>query len=301
MTNVTFREEDHTYFNAAGEILISVTQLMQEMGLAPNYDGVSETILARKAERGTLVHKEIENYIKNNLVGFTEELGKFIAYIQTTKREIAASEMIVASDKVAGTIDLIFRDGTIADIKTTYSLHKEAISWQLSLYRYLYRACDNSIEINKGQAFWLPEHSELDEMQVVDIPLKSYAACDALIADWLVGRKRHAVELKGADEALNQLVAVQTQYEALSAQKKQIEATLDAIKKKVIVAMKENGVISWENEKFRLSYIPATTARAVDSKRLKKERPDIYNEFSTTVPKREFLRVVLKKERKRKE
>ena len=60
---ITFNEELHKYFDGDRE-LISVTTLLKKHGLAPDYSGVSESVLNRKAERGTLVHEEIENYMK---------------------------------------------------------------------------------------------------------------------------------------------------------------------------------------------------------------------------------------------
>lgn len=63
MGTAIFNKENHTY-TLDGKILISVTQLMRKHGLAPDYSGVNEVVLQRKAERGTLIHEEIERYIK---------------------------------------------------------------------------------------------------------------------------------------------------------------------------------------------------------------------------------------------
>ena len=57
---ILFDEKTHTYTDD-GKHLISVTQLMKKHGLAPDYSGVSESVLGAKAQRGTLIHKEIEH------------------------------------------------------------------------------------------------------------------------------------------------------------------------------------------------------------------------------------------------
>jgi hypothetical protein len=66
---IEFREDTHEYF-LDGRKLISVTQLMRKHGLAPSYDAVPSAVLKAKAERGTLIHKEIEKYIKYGEIGF---------------------------------------------------------------------------------------------------------------------------------------------------------------------------------------------------------------------------------------
>ena len=68
-----------------------------------------------KAERGTLIHEEIEHYIKTGEVGFTIELYHFLEWQQENNIKPIASEIIVNNDLVAGTADLIAEgEGLIA-------------------------------------------------------------------------------------------------------------------------------------------------------------------------------------------
>lgn len=77
----TYNPEWHTYrFN--GEIIPSVTQLLDD----GTYLGVPEDILESARLRGTLIHKEIEDYLKRGLKGYTDELYNFID-IYTTESE----------------------------------------------------------------------------------------------------------------------------------------------------------------------------------------------------------------------
>ena len=77
----TYSEEWHTYrFN--GKIIPSVTQLLDD----GTYLGVPEDILESARLRGTLIHKEIEDYLKRGLKGYTDELYNFID-IYTTESE----------------------------------------------------------------------------------------------------------------------------------------------------------------------------------------------------------------------
>ena len=70
----TYNEEFHTYrFN--GEIIPSVTKLIDD----GNYDNVDKKILKKAQERGTLIHKEIEMFIKRAETGYTDEFEDFMS------------------------------------------------------------------------------------------------------------------------------------------------------------------------------------------------------------------------------
>jgi hypothetical protein len=120
--------------------LISVTQLMKKYELIKSYTGVPKHILERKAKFGTLVHNEIDNYIKNGEVGFTAEVGEFIKFCQVQDFKPIKSEFIVYNDVCAGTVDLMAEYNGFkvrADNKTTATYNADYLSWQLSIYDYL--------------------------------------------------------------------------------------------------------------------------------------------------------------------
>ena len=77
----TYNEEWHTYrYN--GEIIPSVTQLLDD----GTYIGIPEDILESARVRGLLIHKEIENYLKHQEMGYTDEFYEFLN-IYTTEQE----------------------------------------------------------------------------------------------------------------------------------------------------------------------------------------------------------------------
>ena len=77
----TYSEEWHCYrYN--GEIIPSVTQLLDD----GTYVGIPEDILEHARIRGTLIHKEIEEYLKHNLKGYTDEFYEFLS-IYTSESE----------------------------------------------------------------------------------------------------------------------------------------------------------------------------------------------------------------------
>lgn len=79
--DLTYDEEWHTY-RYKGEIIPSVTQLLDD----GTYIGIPEEILKHAQMRGTLIHKEIEDYLKSGLNGYTDEFYDFLR-IYTTESE----------------------------------------------------------------------------------------------------------------------------------------------------------------------------------------------------------------------
>lgn len=282
---IEFREETHEYF-LDGKKLISVTQLMRKHGLAPSYDSVPEAVLKAKAERGTLIHKEIEDYIKHGEIGFTTELTEFIKHITENKLTPFMSEEIAYNDIVAGTVDLVFADGTIADIKTTATLHKEAISWQLSIYAHLLKG----LRIEQGKAYHFNAEGLL---KVVNIPLKPISEVERLIECERNG-ELYTQKLTGTDAQLAELAEVESIIKQIEEQKKAAEAQAVELRAAIMQAMEQNGITSFENDRIKLTYVAPTTRTAIDSAKLKKELPEVAEKYTKTSNVKASLRITLK-------
>jgi len=69
---LTYNDEFHTY-KVDGDIVPSVTQLLD----TGEYNNVPEELLEYARQKGTLVHKEIEEYLKEGKLGFTQEFEEF--------------------------------------------------------------------------------------------------------------------------------------------------------------------------------------------------------------------------------
>lgn len=289
---IEFREDTHEYF-LDGRKLISVTQLMQNHGLAPSYDAVPSEVLRAKAERGTLIHKEIENYIKTREFGFTNELDAFVNHIKKHGVTPLASEFIVYNDLVAGTVDMLSEEMgelVINDFKTTTTLHREAVSWQLSIYAYLYGMATGDWA-NKGKAYHFQTGGTL---KVVDIPLKPHSEIFRLLACEKKGEIYTPQDIVIADNQLAELVEVESLIKQIEEQKKAAEAQAVELRQALMQAMEQNGVTSFENENIKVTYVAATTRTAIDSTKLKKELPEIAEKYTKTSNVKASLRITLK-------
>lgn len=291
MANLTFIEDTHEYF-LDDKKLISVTQLMQKHGLAPNYSEVPQEVLRAKAERGSLVHKEIEEYIKEGNIGFTNEL---IEFINADKGEVLKSEFKVNNDIVAGTVDLLLyknNEYIIADLKTTSELHIDAVSWQLTIYAYLLSKINPMIKVTKGQAFHFNKDGNLN---IVDIVLKPFEEIERLME---CERNNEKFELKkiASDEQLMQLLEVEALIKSIEEKKKKAEEQAKELRAELMKAMEANGVKSFENDLIRITYVAPSTRQSIDSAKLKKEQPTIYASYLKSSEVKASLRITLKEE-----
>ena len=298
-----FKEETHEYL-LDGKRLISVTQLLRKHNLSPSYDGVSEEVLRKKAERGTLIHKEIEEFNKKINIGFSKELTNYINFINKYNVDVLESEFMVNNDVVAGTIDLIYfiEDKMyISDIKTTSTLHYDSVKWQLSIYAYLYwLSHDRAKELARldynntsGQALHFNKDSDL---KVVDVQLMPFDEVDRLIES---ERNSQQYELETNINA-NQLIELTTLEHiitTLDTQLKEAKSRKQELTNAILGEMKNRNLKTIEKDNLKITYVAPYEKQSIDSKRLKEEKPEIYSQYIKTSKIEESIKITIKKEK----
>lgn len=291
---VTFDEETHTYYDeTTGKKLISTTQLLRKHGLSPDYGAVPQKVLEKKAERGSLIHAEMEAYVKRSEIGFTAELFNFMSYSSSNGFHFLESERMVNNDIVAGTLDLMYeKDGEVvlSDFKTTASLHKETVSWQLSIYAYLYEKEFNK-KVDRLTVIWLKDEDSLEE---IEMPRKS----DELI-EKLFDCERNGEIFKQDLQPFQNEVAILYDLEAIikecEERKKKAEEQAKSIRDKLLTAMEENAMLSLETDNVKVTYVGESTRTTVDSSRLKEELPDVYEKYQKKSKIKPSLKITWKK------
>lgn len=296
-TKCIFIEDTHKYFLVDAETgdiikeLISVTTLMAKHGLSPNYDGIPTETMQKKAEYGKLVHSEIENYVKNGEIGFTSELSEFIDYLHNNDLKPLKSEFIVFNDVVAGTVDMLGEycgiAPVMADYKTTATLHKETLRWQLSLYEYL-----SGGSVDLLQAFHFTDKG----LKVIDIEPIPTEEIEKLLEAERNGEIYQGRQLAVADGLLEKIAEAEKKIENFELLKKEVEAERDALKEQLTTAMREQRVDLFETDKIRIKYTAPTTQERIDSTRLKKELPDIAKQYTKIVNVKDKVTITLKGE-----
>lgn len=293
---VNFDESTHTYTDENGKKLISVTTLLRDAGISPSYDFVNEQVLKAAADRGTLIHKEIEDYIKKGEIGFTRELQEFIRYVEDNNLTVLASEKQVNNDNVAGTIDLIVRTNTgriiYVDLKTTSTIHTQAVSWQLSIYKDLDLNNDYENHQDYEDAFLQVWHFDKDGNLTVKEVLEVCKERLQDLYDSYINGSQFVVKVE--DNDLAELYEVEKIIAYFENEKKKAEENAKLIRDKIVASMKEQGVTKFENDKIIISYIAPSTKETLDSAALKRDRPDIYSQYKKVSNVKESVRIKLK-------
>lgn len=134
-------DETHTYLYD-GLMLPSVSRIL-ETKFKGEYKNVPPAVLNNAAQRGTAVHKAIENYNNSGYDDGSEAVKNFKFLQKQYGFEVLDSELplVIFKDDfpiACGRLDMtMLIDGKtgIADIKTVSALNKEKIAYQLNLYR----------------------------------------------------------------------------------------------------------------------------------------------------------------------
>jgi hypothetical protein len=152
MTNtepqLLFEEESHTYTlhreGLADVILPSVTQIMEPLERKV-YGDISPITLENAADRGTRVHRAIEQHLKYGFLNLDEDCSgyfngfmKFISDHSDWKPIHSEFRFYHKAFLYAGTCDLLFdtpKGIVLVDLKTTAQAHKKMWGVQLGAYQ----------------------------------------------------------------------------------------------------------------------------------------------------------------------
>ena len=102
---------------------------------------------------------------------------------------------------------------------------------------------------------------------------------------------------------MNEIILTSENELALSTERNICELlrTLDELKKQetkikadLIDEMKKRGLVKIDTEKLTITYIEETTRESLDTKKLKEENPDVYDEYCRISPVKESIRIKVK-------
>lgn len=274
-SSVCFNQEAHTY-TLDGKELSGVTSLLDRQIFKNKYTGVSETVLNKAANRGSLIHKTIE--LVDGL-GIESDLAEVQAYIDLKKQHglnTHANEYLVSdNDHVASSIDIVFDDCSLADIKTTSRLDRDYVSWQLSIYAYLFELQNPGLKANKLYAIWLPQ-KRYGKPALVEVERKSTELVQELIECDKRGEEfmlpdTQSQELQVSADVIDEVANI-------SRQMKEMKARYEELQQGLLELMKQSNVKSFKCDRLSLSYKEPSTRKSIDSKLLESKYPQIYEE-----------------------
>ena len=271
MEKFEFNDQTHTY-KLNGKIIPSVTQIINEVLFYNKYSSVSEDTLELAKNKGSLIHKEIENYIKKGEIGFTLELESFINIVNDKKLEHMKSEVKVHNKEIAGTIDIVCRIGdknVIIDTKTTAELDKEYVSWQLSMYAYILETY-YSVRIDELYGMWLRD----EKYKFVKVEKKTHNQIEDVLEAFKNGSKIDLYSATLQTIPLDNQIA----FMGLVHQMNDIENKIKEVKEAILKEMEDRGLSKVEIGDVTITYKQPTTRVSIDTKKLKED--GLYDKYS---------------------
>ena len=283
---VIFNELDHTY-TLTDKSLNGVTSILNRQLFADKYSGISDEVLNKAAEYGKGVHESIELY---DSLGIGEDEDAVKSYIKLCQKEgltrLDNEYLISDNDYVASSIDVVFDDCSLADIKTTSHLDEEYVSWQLSIYAYLFEKQNPDLQANRLLAIWLPK-ARYGKPKVVEVPRKPVSEVIRLIEADKAGQQyvpsvASSTEITIANDVVQEVIRIERELKELK--DKQTE-----LREGLLKQMQDHNIKSFKTDGLSLTRKLATTKTSLDSKMLQEKYPEIYNECLKTSEVKESL------------
>ncbi len=287
---VVFNKEHHTY-DLRGAILKGVTPIVRWM-FPETYKDIPEDVLKKAADYGSLIHSKIEMADTVGIVD--EECQPLMDYIRLKElhglKTLANEYLVDDGFAIASSIDVVFQpeaDGTIplADIKTTSSIHVNNVTLQLSIYAMLFEMCNN---LKAGRLFvlWLPK-PQYGEAQFMELKRIDAYTCNKIVEAYLNGEDKEQFDYlwnggnapaPAEDTLPANLADVEEEIIAIEQKQKEMEERKNELRAGLLKLMEEHGVKKWQSERLVITRKAATTRISIDSAKLKKSYPDIYDE-----------------------
>ena len=295
--NVVFDETAHTYTNENGKLLSGVTSLLKRQLFSDKYGGISEETLARAAERGNLIHRQIEMY--ESLGGgeaTTPELEAYIKLKEENGFNVVATELLVSDEEnVASSIDIVFEKILrlfLVDVKTTSSLDMEYLSWQLSIYKYLFLLKNPTAKVRGLFAIWLPK-PQYGKPKIVAVEEKPMSWVKELIETDARGEKYVSPEAALIAEKQQSLVVPQEVISSIADLLKAEKVAKD-MKERLKDLMEQHGIKKWECEDFIATYTPPGKTSKFDSAAFKADHPELYEQYVKESDRKASIRTTLR-------
>lgn len=283
---VIFNELDHTY--TLDDISLNgVTSILNRQLFADKYSGISDEVLNKAAEYGKGIHESIELY---DSLGIGEDEEAVKSYIKLCQKEgltrLDNEYLISDNDYVASSIDVVFDDCSLADIKTTSHLDEEYVSWQLSIYAYLFEKQNPDLQANRLLAIWIPK-ARYGKPKVVEVSRKPVSEVIRLIEADKAGQQyvpsvAASTEITIANDVVQEVIRIERELKELK--DKQTE-----LREGLLKQMQDHNIKSFKTDGLSLTRKLATTKTSLDSKMLQEKYPEIYNECLKTSEVKESL------------
>ena len=284
---IVFNEADHSYEDKDGFLLTGVTSILKSVLFPNKYAGISEDILMRAAEHGTNVHHVCQMHDILGEESDLPELARYKAIKEENGISMIAAEYLVSDERLVATmIDCIDSDGNLYDIKTTYNLDEEYLSWQLSFCAWLFELQNPELKAGKLFAIWLRP----DKHRLVEVPRKPNDEVERVLRAFLSGdiiKQEETTEIARVANIEAEIIRFKEQLNALEEEKKN---AMEALKKH----MEDNGLKKIETDRVLVTIVADSKSKTFDSARFKKEHPELSDEYMKESVRKGYVKITLR-------
>ena len=298
-SKVKFFQEEHKYFLGDKE-LKGITGTLIRKAFPETYKDIPEYILNRAAERGSIVHEQLELF--KTVFGsdpslwqgeWTNELSNF-THIMTehSLKHVASEYLVTDGENFASSIDAVFTDAegdiVLVDYKTTSQIHYDNVSLQLSIYAKFFETMNPGLKVAHIVCVWL--HGT--ESKYVDLPRVDDGKIDTLIKAYLDNDESYVYQL----DTPKTFTELEARYVELYTQVDKLNHELADVKERMLKHMKEEKAKSYKTAFGSYSFIPGGMTDKFDTTKFKKEHEDLYKKYIKTSSTKEQIRITLKKQ-----
>ncbi len=288
---VLFDQERHTYRNTeTGRMLKGITSTLLHRVFPDKYRDIPAHVLAKAAERGSMVHEEIE---LAETIGITPNTAEGRNYLKLKAahglRFLRAEHTVSDMEHYATNIDAIYdaEDGTvdIADYKITSRFDKESVSWQLSICARFLEMNNPGLRVRNLYGIWLRG----DTAELIPVGRHTDAEVDALI--------RADIEDRAFDWSPafpDYITQNEESLRRLGRQIRELTGEYDRIKAEVLAKMVEQGDKSFDTGGVLVTVVAPRTVETFDGKRFREDHADLYGQYTRKTETKETLKITLR-------
>ena len=293
---VEFDELAHTY-TLDGKQLSGITGIIKDYLFPDMYKGVHERTLEAAAERGSSVHSQVQMIINGFPPARTDRsVEAFFDKMQGT--EFIASEYLVSDlHHFASSIDIVDSRLNLYDIKTTDKLNREYLSWQLSIYAYLFELQNPTLKAGALYGCHLRD-GKANVIQVERINSEIIADFLCAAADnlpWSNPLERiDDTLLKDQATQLARLAEIEDYLADFKARAKAMEDEKAKLTEGLLDIMEQRNVKTYKTDRLTLTRVDAHTSPKFDSTTFKRDYPQMYERYVKESNVKRSLRIAIK-------
>ena len=294
-SKVRFDEEQHRYFLGEKE-LSGITGTLIKKAFPDTYKGIPDAVLAKAAERGSVVHQNLELFdtvcnsdvnIMPSLLPEVKDYNEML--ISYGLHHIDSEYLVTDSENFASAIDKVLADNEgniyLADIKTTATLHYDNVSLQLSIYAKWFEEQNPDLKVKEIVCMWFKN----GQSKFQPLPRVEDWQIDDLINAYLADDTDYQYKV----EVPEQFSALEQEYRLITARMDVLKIKQDDLKEQIMKMMEANKQKSIKTNIGSYSYVAATTKKTFDTKLFKDTEPDHYEHYLKETTTKPSIRIKL--------